>query len=218
MSRERPILFSGPMVRAILDGRKTQTRRVVKLGTRKVDIASYTKLLDICPYGAPGDRLWVRETFAVDVPGCPGGFSYRADHRDPDGDGPANPMTWRPSIHMPRAVSRILLELTDVRAEPLCEISEDDARAEGAPARIAEAVSFDAAKQEVPAKDATASELAKHLMREAAARAGALDPAAPSHRAGFAFLWDSINAKRGFGWAKNPVVWALTFKQVEASK
>ncbi len=84
-----------------------------------------------CPYGQPGDRLWVRETHALNVPGCDDGVSYRADHNDPRGDGPAHPMEWRPSIHMKREHSRINLEVTGVRVERVQDITEADARAEG---------------------------------------------------------------------------------------
>jgi len=115
--KERPILFSEPMVRAILAGRKTVTRRV-KSGER-------------CPYGIPGDRLWVREAFATAIPGCPNGICYRADHNDRKGDGPSNPIRWRPSIHMPRWASRILLEVVDARPERLWGITGEDAMREG---------------------------------------------------------------------------------------
>lgn len=86
-----------------------------------------------CPYGRKGDRLWVKETFAVDVPGCElqGGLSYRADHVDPAGDGPARPMLWKPSIFMARRQSRISLEIVSVDIQRLQEITEADARAEG---------------------------------------------------------------------------------------
>lgn len=120
--KERPILFSGEMVRAILDGRKTQTRRVVKpqLG----DLFDYETCSPkpSCPYGAPGDRLWVRETFSL----LGGQAEYRATRRMGE---PAAP--WRPSIFMPRWPSRIDLELTAVRVERVQDISEADAIAEG---------------------------------------------------------------------------------------
>ena len=136
--KERPIIFSGPSLQAILDGRKTQTRRVCKMrdvyghdfGTYSAD-AMATLIRNHCPYGVPGNRLWVRETWAKHIPGCPGGIAYRADHVDPKGDGPANPITWKPSIFMPQWASRITLEVTDVRVEHVQEISEDDAKAEG---------------------------------------------------------------------------------------
>lgn len=100
---ERPILFRDDMVQAILDGRKTVTRRV---GMTWATVQ-------------PGTRLWVREAHALDVPGCEAqrGVSYRADHADPKGDGPAHPMRWRPSIHMPRWACRLTLEVVSVTEE-----------------------------------------------------------------------------------------------------
>ncbi|EPH9645957.1 hypothetical protein ACS35N_004446 [Enterobacter hormaechei] len=120
---ERGMIFNGEMVRAILDGRKTQTRRIIKPqpeGTlsgslsgmwlsRPLNGLLLPKIEDIaihCPFGVVGDRIWVRETWAEDV-------------------------RWTPSIHMPRWASRILLEITDVRVEQLNDISEEDARSEG---------------------------------------------------------------------------------------
>lgn len=147
--KERPILFSGPMVRAILSGRKTVTRRVIAaFPAGRGHVQPLTAgpwewspdggfdlgvVASVCPFGAPGDRLWVRETFAESVPGCSsqGGFSYRADHVDPRGDGPAHPMTWRPSIFMPRAASRITLDVVSVRAERLQDITDEEIAAEG---------------------------------------------------------------------------------------
>ena len=133
--KERPILFNAPMVRAILANTKTQTRRVVKArdlewmdvhqGLREPDNA------ERCPYGQPGDRLWVRETFGHFernenfAPGCE--VFYRAD-------GESLAMEpWRPSIHMPRHASRITLEIARVRVERLRDCNEVDAIAEGAP-------------------------------------------------------------------------------------
>lgn len=135
--KERPILFSAPMVHAILDGRKTQTRRVVNKKAALDCLAagfepSFLTLpgnTDLCQYGQPGDRLWVRETWAYHVQAVgavcdeDGPFVYRADpmaeqHRLCD--------RWRPSIHMPRAASRITLEVTAVRVERLQDISPDD--------------------------------------------------------------------------------------------
>ena len=117
---ERPMSFSPPMVRAIRDGKKTQTRRVAK--TQK-------------PPCAAGDVLWVRETHALDVPGCPGGVSFRADHIDPRGDGPAHPMRWRSPRFMPRWAARFHLHVEGIRAERLDVISEADAVAEGVGSR-----------------------------------------------------------------------------------
>jgi hypothetical protein len=113
---EHGILFSAPMVRAILEGRKTQTRRVLN----PMHISVTGELLR-WPYGDRGDRLWVRETWRV---GSDNRVHYRAD--EPDGGGP-----WRPSIFMPRGASRITLVVTDVRPERLQDISEGDAEREG---------------------------------------------------------------------------------------
>lgn len=184
--KERPILFSAPMVRAILDGSKTQTRRIAKhpLAQAAVRINSYKGQSEFdcifsdgtggiiqCPCGIPGDRLWVREAFAQGVEGCPGGISYRADHCDPKGDGPAHPMKWRPSGSMPRAASRILLEITDVRVQRLQEISDQDAWAEGC------------------------------------------EPNDNYPRAWFQALWDHINGAGS--WDADPWVWAITFRRVK---
>lgn len=108
---ERPILFSGEMVRAILEWRKTQTRRV----------CAAPGSLCSCSYGSPGDRLWVRETFSIDDDVV---FYRATDH--PDCGQP-----WKPSIHMPREASRISLLIIDVRCESLQDISEEDCKAEG---------------------------------------------------------------------------------------
>lgn len=154
--REKPILFSGPMVRAILEGSKTQTRRVLRVQpseeTGSLSIGPYhPTAIDRhgeeqpgpetygvysscgefglrCPYGQPGDRLWVRETWAKTYVRQAGAewFVYATGDNRTDYGGP-----WKPSIHMPRAASRITLEITGVRVERLGEISESDARAEG---------------------------------------------------------------------------------------
>jgi hypothetical protein len=151
--KERPILFNGPMVRAILAGSKTQTRRVVKpqpdcsLVSRAFTpsnrhpraIAMRNGRYSIfCPYGAPGDRLWVRETWLAlgSAPAPDGtmqdcGYLYRASVDEDTMFG-----HWKPSIHMPRAASRITLEITGVRVERLQEISEGDIIAEGCPSEF----------------------------------------------------------------------------------
>lgn len=136
MSTSRPILFSAPMVRAILDGTKTQTRRALK-GAQPADpvdrwLAAGQVLR--CPYGALGDTLWVRETWRGDP------VEYRADthsHGPADGSRDAESVNWRPSIFMPRWASRLTLRITEVRVERLQEISEDDAAAEGVAAYAA---------------------------------------------------------------------------------
>jgi len=142
--KERPILFSAPMVRALRAGTKTQTRRVVK--DRHIDAAPpacfFQWLRERCPYGQTGDRLWVRETWQhSNFPLGPYDESctvfYRADYMDdPHGpDGEKSPegryRNWEPSIHMFRSASRILLEVTAVRVERLQDISAADAVAEG---------------------------------------------------------------------------------------
>ena len=112
---EKPILFSAPMIRAILDGTKTQTRRVSK---RAGD----------CPYGIPGGHLWVRETF--NATWCDR-VMYRADGGSAVDVGWAREPRWKPAIHMPRKASRILLALKELRLERLHNITEEDAAAEG---------------------------------------------------------------------------------------
>lgn len=169
--KERPILFSAPMVRSILEGRKTQTRRAVKPEPRYEDgqwvrrTKTRTSALrdnhgpwklieDDCTYGVPGDRLWVRETWAQvwdcpALPCCESSESFDENHRrvayrstepdalndyacsfDCDHDEPGC-APWKPSIHMPRWASRITLEVTGVRVERLHDISEFDAMSEG---------------------------------------------------------------------------------------
>ena len=204
-ARERPILFSGPMVRAILDGSKTQTRRIIKnSGDMEFDnndpyFGPYWKPYAVdgatgkdtkvhCPYGYPGDRLWVRETWAPerDGTGCPDdtGILYRAT--DPGWDDENTGLRWRPSIFMPRAASRILLEVTDVRVQRLQDISEDDARAEGIDRGAADAVLMmaEAMNQREPTPFASA----------------------------FSTAWELINGAGS--WDASPWVWALTFRRL----
>lgn len=188
--RARPIIFSAPMVRAILADEKTQTRRVCS--------GNWLRCLDpddeddrwtatlACPYGWPGDRLWVRETLYT----SDGDVFYRADDLAVDCDDQPETDHWKlsgqtiPSIFMPRWASRITLEITDVRVQRLQAISEADAQAEGVTAAL-----FAQLWPSLP-----------------------LPPAADH---AFAHLWDSINAKRGFGWDANPWVWAISFRRVQ---
>ena len=152
--KEKPILMSAPMVRAILGGTKTQTRRIAKKPVRHPDLGNLyapgalvlerepQHVIDrACPYGQPGDRLWVRENFYREFDRRPedqeeriewvesGYLAYRASDDQPYGSGGYLP--WRPSIHMPRWASRITLEITGVRVETLGIISHEDALAEG---------------------------------------------------------------------------------------
>ncbi len=195
--RERPILFNDQMVRAILEGRKTVTRRVVKpqpdfLGSM-VDPNTPFKTLDAglharitCPYGEPGDRLWVRETWGLQVRSYGGGAGefivYRATNPDAiycrSSEGREYPVKWKPSIHMHRHSSRILLEITAVRVERLQDISEEQARAEGYPAE-----------------------------RQCETGGSGLDA-----WLWFRSLWGEINGPEAF--TANPWVWVVEFKRV----
>jgi hypothetical protein len=134
--KERPILFSGNMVRTLLAGTKLQTRRLLRPkhlsgsgwhvpNAGATSDTMTTVLARFCPYGQPGDRLWVRETWRVETSGEVQTLYYRADEPWHDGAG------WSPSIHMPRWASRLTLEVTAVRVQRACEISEEDALAEG---------------------------------------------------------------------------------------
>ncbi|MEW6462952.1 MAG: hypothetical protein AB1459_17660 [Pseudomonadota bacterium] len=253
--KERPILFSGPMVRAILEGRKTVTRRVAKFKPREagynlafsgLDAGNYcTGVMKSgfvlrsrggpsgcwndrtwpihCPYGLPGDRLWVRETWSdVNLQGAPG-IAYRADDDVRDlmedesfldergafnyGDPRCKAYhfacwsedllagtegRWRPSIHMPRWVSRILLEITAVRVEQLQDITEEQAVVEGVdrPENIRDVDVWDGAERE-------------------------LFNAMNQPRDRFKRLWADINGAES--WDANPWVWVVEFKRVEAA-
>lgn len=185
-----PIIFSTPMVRAIMTGNKTQTRRIVNPqphGGIRSSVFSRSGVEDghgkeiKKRYGSPGDILWVRETFAR----YPDGYVvYKADFPD-DGfgseivhlrTGKVFPLVWKPSIHMPRRASRIGLEITSLRIERLNNISERDAIAEGCRAW----------KENGKVTDTAVND--------------------------FAHLWDEINLKRGYSWESNPFVWVITFQ------
>lgn len=233
-TRERPILCSGPMVNAILEGRKSQTRRVINPQPPKVEdvkalagdgyswwrqpgssgpfqvagpVWAVRKLSGrhanegiVCPYGQPGDRLWVRETFITgwdtddsgylkmeDAEGneLPEKVWYRAtpppDFHWLDEDGyMSERVPWRPSIHMPRWASRITLEITEVRVERLKDITAEDAAAEGV------------------------------TWNTGVTRDGHTNPISA-----FKSLWNSINGKRpGCSWDDNPYVWAISFRRL----
>lgn len=202
---ERPIIFSGPMVTAILGGRKTQTRRIVKQfptwghvqelsdGSWEHSEGGFDHHVRSarCPYGRPGDRLWVREVAAWDPKFRePGDVWYRADPKwDEPGSGyyPDN-KNWRSPIHMPKWASRITLEVMSVRVERLQAITEEDARAEG----ITDGGCLNCGEPE-PCVCAFPT---------------------PDARDAFIGLWDSINAKRGHAWDTNPWVWVIEFRQV----
>ena len=183
----KPILFSTPMVQAILEGRKTQTRRVItpEPGTHNNDgtiisnvpPCGFLHWINKAPY-QPDDILWVRETWQR----CRDDeFCYFVDelinnvtYIDEDDE----PLKWKPSIHMPRAAARIFLRVTDVRVERLQDISIEDCYSEG--------ISIEKHECGCPVQEITT----------------------------YKKLWDSINAKRGYGWDTNPWVWVYEFEKV----
>jgi len=182
--REKPILFSASMVRAILDGSKTQTRRVCKLEMRGgMPEPEMSSLLKCCPYGQLGDQLWVKETHWVDdedgsvlYAANPDDWNFVEQNKHETGSSRYN---WKPSIFMPRKHSRITLEITGVRVERLQDISETDARAEGYPA-----VNFNPARNQE-------HDQARYWYR---------------------LLWEQINGPGS--WEANPWVWAIEFGRV----
>lgn len=213
---EHPILFSSEMVKAIIDGRKTQTRRVIKpqpdegfnhafqdgdgnwifwdtqnaAGLSEFTLRAYPKGSATgfkCPYGQPGDHLWVRETFNLDDNDKTKRVGYKADGsgirtsvRDFD-TSERYELPWKPSIFMPRWASRITLEVVRIRVERVTDISEEDIRAEGTP---------------------TPNPPPNNWMDDS------------KWRATFAYLWNCINEKRGHGWDTNPFVWVVEFRKI----
>lgn len=220
--KERPILFSAPMVRAILSGTKTQTRRVVKPqpdndpalhhpiapyhngrgGWNWVLAATGHGTGDPfpCPYGAPGDRLWVRETWAYGIHALnarnaerEGPWVYGADSAAEQGrlcD------RWRPSIHMRREASRLVLEITGVRVERLQDISEADAQAEGIFPHVRGGWHW-------LKHDSSNPDDWNQFGYKTAALA-------------FQALWESINGPES--WVANPWVWVVEFRCLEATR
>lgn len=193
--KEHPILFSTEMVKAILEGRKTQTRRVIS----KPERYEHIRNCDFCcPYGQVGDRLWVRETWAL-LAGDEGldYFVYKANPDDAKEMAEImatdHQVKWHPSIFMPKDASRITLEITEIRVQKLQEISYEDIGKEGVnmigPIPINTAYMLTGAKNE--------DELKRRLF--------------PME---FADVWDSINYKK-YPWKSNPWVWAITFKVVK---
>lgn len=198
--KERPILFSGEMVRAILDGRKTQTRRVIKpqpgndicgiyaeetadfsgqtgrwiLNAKTLTGKYWAKGFIKCPYGQPGDRLWVRETFAY----APGSLpeENRIWYKSDDELRRDELAVWRPSIHMPRRASRINIEITNTGVERVQDITVENAISEGV--------------------DVYVGWHAEHAMKK------------------FITLWNSINLDRGYGWDSDPWVWVIEFRKI----
>lgn len=223
--KEKPIIFSGEMVRAILEGRKTQTRRVMwpkslqyiyrnlmeKIHVRKTpshylfdlhhDDGTVSTIYGIRPKYIVGDQLWVRETFSPHT-GWDASTEYKADwHRLYANTNFMEPK-WRPSIFMPRWASRIMLEITDVRVERVQDISEADARAEGVPPNWCGSLEgWDADEHGFLEQEKDLPPIDDYYFADA--------------KTAFKSLWNSINAKRGFGWDANPWVWVIEFKVVE---
>jgi len=192
---EKPIIFSTPMVKAILEGRKTQTRRVIKINGYA--ITSPEESLELCEEGAiyysinsmsgyykppyqVGDILWVRETCYYETfyrePG-EGTWVYKADNPDY----PTIPGKWTPSIYMPREAARIFLRVKNVRVERLQDITEEDAIAEGV------LLNYGASDERFCRFQ--------------------------SYRDAFKALWDDLNKKRGYGWDINLWVWVIEFEK-----
>jgi hypothetical protein len=183
--KERPILFSGPMVRAILEGRKTQTRRVIK--KNPLIEAGFTDafikhpdnfIAESCPYGQPGDRLWVKEAWWHHRECRP---PFEHEHGACIRYQPFEGYDKKSPLFMPRWASRLTLEITGVRVERVQDISKADVVAEG----ISE-------REGYPLSDCAA---------------GWHEP--------YAALWDSLNAKRGFGWDANPWVRVIEFRLIQ---
>jgi hypothetical protein len=199
---ERPILFSTKMVQAILEGRKTQTRRVIKpqpkivgqmgntgcYGIKFLNIPGKGPVWDHCPYGQTGDTLWVRETW------CPmekyfglsekGNYAYKADC-SPESEQCRKDfgIPWHPSIHMPKVACRLFLKVKDIRVERLQEITGKDILSEGV--------------------DNGKSNPIMGVRWE------------NMQRIAFQELWDKINSGRGYGWDINPWVWVIEFERAK---
>ncbi|HGW1780654.1 TPA: hypothetical protein ACNMRI_002343 [Klebsiella pneumoniae] len=226
--KERGMIFNGEMVRALLSGRKTQTRRIIKdctvgrdqiskfIQIEKKFIGCYPEdvpelIRECCPYGIPGDRIWVREAFrvhsrATDVATLVYKASERNSwteqtHRVPVAvcNKPATPEKWTPSLHMPRWASRILLEITDVRVERLNAISPEDAESEGLERTNFTGFGDEPGLPSYPEPDVYFDPLKKQWKE--------YPPEA------FAGLWESIYGKGS--WQANPWVWVIEFKRVE---
>lgn len=204
--KERGMIFNGEMVRAIFDSRKTQTRRPIKwkqtrfteVGEREdgskwpwsEDAEHACDFWHPCPFGAVGDRIWVRETWADAGASAPDLKLYRANYPEHvpsiyENVPPAKEIRWTPSIHMPRTASRILLEITDVRVERLNSISQEDAQAE-----VLELTGW---RPTYSDPDSGGEVMTPYD--------------------NFAELWSSIYGDES--WQANPWVWVIEFKRVE---
>lgn len=199
---EAPIIFSGPMVRALLEGRKTQTRRIgkVRKGVRFEDLdwdgppgtirMGRVRQEHIATRFSVGDRLWVKETWAegceIDDRGNPWPI-YAARYGERNDPCYKCLKPWRSSMFMPRKYSRLTLTVTDVRVQRLQDISEADAKAEGTPCYVCGGPLHGRSEDDCHCFHRTAT---------------ATD---------FRDFWDRLNAKRGYEWDTNPWVVAITF-------
>lgn len=232
--KERGMIFNGEMVRALLDGRKTQTRRIMKAQPSE-DFTPMNMALEAdykarwytpgivdkdgylqpagkevfgvanenegysCPFGAVGDRIWVRETWArYNIDQDSHDMAYRATIPE---DWPESGR-WRPSIHMPRWASRITLEITDVRVERLNAISEQDAQSEGVHTEVWD--------QTVVARNYAAIDEFFQFWSEDMPHYVEMNQL---YRSSFRSLWESIYGAEN--WQANPWVWVIEFKRVE---
>lgn len=231
----RPILFSAPMIRALLDGRKSETRRALK--TQPLDILPMPKapgrewvILEQrepesrgkvirCRFGVPGDYLWVRETHAIVGNVDPGWVLYRASGYESecrrygfDGPPPESEITWKPSIHMPRWASRLTLRITEIRVQRLQEISEEDAIAEGVtmPESEREERDFSLCSQ------CGGTLLVNRVNPSSGGMMFDSDCRdCETARDRYRHLWNYINGPDG--WTTNPWCWALTFSVIQAN-
>lgn len=222
---ERGMIFNAEMVRAILDGRKTQTRRPVKFPVHDKNLGCELAGNELAgelsagnylnsAFGKPGDRIWVREAFrvhsrATDVATLVYKASERNSwteqtHRVPVAvcNKPATPEKWTPSLHMPRWASRILLEITDVRVERLNAISEEDAQREGVHTEVWD--------QTVVARNYAARDEFFQFWSEDMPHYVEMNQL---YRSSFRSLWESIYGEES--WKANGWVWVISFKRVE---
>jgi len=208
--KRRPIIFTGDSPRLIIEGKKTMTRRVMKPQPSSLPVLcpnvtskgqpswvskhSAGSLIQLCPYGQPGDRLWVKEAYINNKKPL-----YKADFKPLDAAGIlglySDKSHWGNPMYMPKAISRIRLEILSICVERLQDISEDAAKAEGAEAK-------------------RWGEL-KYAPLSLLGGKGSVLPSDPRYRYGFYELWDSINAKRGYSWGTNPWVWVISFRRID---
>ena len=197
---EHPILMTGPLVRASIEGRKTETRRVIRAfpeaplaiydirdvaprivptdGGRHHAVWRLGDLIDTavrprCPYGVPGDLLYVRETWAPNAGSGAARVLFRADYAEAAEYQRWD--SWKPAIHMPKEVARLWLRVESIGVERVWDIDEASAKREG------------------------------------------VDPVRGEYREGFRAVWDKINAKRGYGWDVNPWVWVVRYSVASAT-